>query len=285
MTEQEEWITSRDNVPIYTKTWKTVKSPIATIVFVHGFGENIKRYDYVFSRFSKMNIEVYAYDQRGNGETALRNKNPGITGGFEVLTGDVTDALVAKRKPGIPQFLMGHSEIVFNYACVGPEKDNLCGYIICSPFFQQGDKTKKPAFLTFTVVALSKVIPNLTIPVNLDPKYLSHDPEIVKSYVEDPLNNGVGSLETHMATVPKFLVNNKKYEDITLPIYFSHGSEDHITSPTASKEIFEKITVNDKTYREWKGLYHELHNEYEKDQVIDEYIKWIIDHVANKTTN
>ncbi|RHZ78803.1 hypothetical protein Glove_156g43 [Diversispora epigaea] len=281
----EAWITSKDNVDIYTKTWKAVtETPIATIVFVHGFGEHIDRYNYVFSRFSKKNIEVYAYDQRGFGRTAVRNKNPGITGGFEVLLGDVTDALVAKKKPGIPQFLMGHSmggEIVFNYACVGPEKDNLDGYIISAPFFEQGEETKKPGVLTFAVTSLSKVLPNLTTAVDLDPKYLSHDPEIVKQYAEDPLNVGVGSLKTlgDMASVPKFLINHKKYENITLPIYFSHGSKDAIACPKASKEMFEKITFKDKTYREWEGLYHELHNEYEKDQVIDEYIKWIIDHV------
>lgn len=65
----------------------------------------------MFPKFSSKNIEVYAFDQRGFGQTAVWNNNRGYTSGWEVAMNDITEALITQRKPGIPQFLMGHSMV------------------------------------------------------------------------------------------------------------------------------------------------------------------------------
>src|SRR5438067_229158 len=91
----ERWIFAKDGAEIYTKTWKVRRKtlfffffaifnkyeyvytyiyiifvnfwgnksarepPIATIVFSHGFGEHINRYNHVFPKFQIENIEVH----------------------------------------------------------------------------------------------------------------------------------------------------------------------------------------------------------------------------------
>ncbi|CAG8618124.1 4809_t:CDS:2 [Diversispora eburnea] len=271
----EQWITTKDGVPMYTKTWKAISSrPIATVVFIHGISEHVNRYDYVFSKFSNKNIEVFAHDQRGFGQTAVRNNNPGEPGSWDVALNDINDVIIAQRKPGIPQFLMGHSmggSLGLHYASYGPEKDNLAGFVISVPSVTLISALAKVANF------LNMIIPNYHISLPLHPKYMTHDPEMQKQLREDPLIFKTVSINT-IATVileGKALLESK-YVSITSPIYICHGSDDPVIFQESSKELYEKIPSQDKTYRLWPGLYHEPHNEFEKDQVIDDYLQWIL---------
>jgi acylglycerol lipase len=53
------------------------------------------------------------------------------------------------------------------------------------------------------------------------------------------------------------------------------GTGDHLVSPQATSRFAAGVPQNLVTYREWEGLYHELHNEYEKEQVIQAMVNWI----------
>jgi alpha-beta hydrolase superfamily lysophospholipase len=54
-----------------------------------------------------------------------------------------------------------------------------------------------------------------------------------------------------------------------------HGTEDKITMIEGSKKMFESISSKDKEFKEYKGLYHELLNEPEANQVYDDIFAWI----------
>ncbi|CAG8592204.1 3463_t:CDS:2, partial [Diversispora eburnea] len=243
----EQWITTKDGVPMYTKTWKAISSrPIATVVFIHGISEHVNRYDYVFSKFSNKNIEVFAHDQRGFGQTAVRNNNPGEPGSWDVALNDINDVIIAQRKPGIPQFLMGHSmggSLGLHYASYGPEKDNLAGFVISTPFLTPTSALAKVGNF------LNMIIPNYHISLPLYPKDMTHDPEIQEQLREDPLIFKTVSINTIVTMVleGKALLESK-YVSITSPIYICHGSDDPVIFQESSKELYEKIPSQDKTY-------------------------------------
>ncbi|CAG8566201.1 4985_t:CDS:2 [Dentiscutata heterogama] len=281
----DEWITSSDGVKIYTRTWNAISDkPIATVVFLHGFGEHIKRYNHVFDKFARENIEVYAYDQRGFGETAIKNKNPGMTGGWKVATNDITEALLSRRRDGIPQFLMGHSMgggLTLNYATEGPERHKVAGYICSSPWILLSSNapqaTKRDVLLSVVAPVLSMFLPNVVINTDVDAKYISRDPVEVDKYKEDPLIHNIASLSSLVDMVSGGkLVINKEYTNVTFPVYIAHGSADLITDPKASKSFIEKIKSEDKTFIEWKDRYHEMHNDYGNTEIIQSYIQWIL---------
>ncbi|CAG8696691.1 5138_t:CDS:2, partial [Ambispora leptoticha] len=257
----EDWVFFPDGVQFYTKTWKAFfEPPVATVVFVHGFGEHVNRYDHVFEKFQQKNIEVFAYDQRGFGQTAARNKNPGVTS-WKLATADITHALRLNRREGIPQFLFGHSmggALAANYATEGPERDNVTGFLISAPFLNQAAPTKTPQSNVYLVSAVSKVLPSFQVGIKLPPEYLSRVPEEVRKYEDDPFVHSIGSLGgiSDMLHGPKSVLKSK-YKNITKPIFMVHGDEDKITCFKTSKEFFEKIPSKDKTFREWKGGYHE----------------------------
>ncbi|RIB08929.1 Alpha/Beta hydrolase protein [Gigaspora rosea] len=286
----DEWITSSDGVEIYTRTWKAVSNkPIATVVFIHGFGEHIKRYNHVFDKFGRENIEVYAYDQRGAGETAVKNKNPGMTGGWKVATADITEALISRRKEGVPQFLMGHSMgggLTLNYASEGPERHRIAGYICSSPLIRlspNAPQSKKRDILLSIVPAISKLLPNVTICADVEATHISRDPAEIDKYKEDPLIHNIASLITigDMVSGGK-LVINKEHANITSPVYISHGSADLVTCPKASKLFFERMKSENKTFIEWEDRHHEPHNDYGNTEVIQSYIQWILKQVNSR---
>jgi len=276
----EEWVTTPDGTQMYAKLWKVnTETPLATVVFIHGFGEHINRYNHMFDKFTAAGLEVYGWDQRGFGRTAQKNKDHGVNGGWKVALADITEALRKQKREGVPIFLMGHSMgggLALNYAATGEDRNMLAGVIASAPLISQPPEFKTPEPVLFLGSSLSRLLPSFQIPVNIEVNHISRDPEEVAKYSADPLVHGVGSLRliSDMMYGGRALLK-ERHQDIRMPILLTHGSADKITCHRATKEFFDKLTCEDKTYREWEGGFHELHNDLEKDKVIDEYIQWI----------
>jgi alpha-beta hydrolase superfamily lysophospholipase len=56
-----------------------------------------------------------------------------------------------------------------------------------------------------------------------------------------------------------------------------HGELDQLGYPKGS-EIFANLIKGDCTLKIWQGLYHELHNEPEKDMVFEFTMNWLEAH-------
>ncbi|MFW9888947.1 MAG: serine aminopeptidase domain-containing protein, partial [Candidatus Thorarchaeota archaeon] len=67
----------------------------------------------------------------------------------------------------------------------------------------------------------------------------------------------------------------KEGERITLPVFYQQAGNDKLISPERSKDFFESIASKDKTFRMYDGLYHELHEEPEKDMVLADMYSWL----------
>ncbi|KAF9317807.1 hypothetical protein BG003_000273 [Podila horticola] len=278
-----EWIKAEDGHNIFTKTWYSVGTPVASIVFVHGLGEHCVRYDHVFEEFNKAGFQVHAYDQRGFGETGKKSKSLGATGGYAKAIPDITAALKRGEIEGIPLFLMGHSyggSLVLNYDCIGPLRTKLAGLIASAPLVLASGPTRPNGLTISFAGAVSKVAPSLKIPTNLSAKFISRDAKQVAKYNDDPLVHGYGTTKGlfDMLTNGKALLTSR-YQEITatVPLLICHGTADGLTDFQASKDFFDKCQVKDKEYKVYKDFYHELHNEPEDDrkEVIDFYIQWI----------
>ncbi|KAF9191500.1 hypothetical protein BGZ51_007214 [Haplosporangium sp. Z 767] len=278
-----EWITCEDGHELFTMTWFPVGAPVASIVFVHGLGEHIVRYNDVFEEFNKAGFQVSAFDQRGFGQTGKKSKTLGATGGYAKAIPDITAALERGKIEGIPLFLMGHSYgggLVLNYDCIGPLRDQLAGVIASAPLVLASTPTR-PYDITISFAGMvSRILPSLQIPVNLSSKFISRDVEQVTKYDTDPLVHGYGTTQGlyDMLTNGKLLLTTR-YKTISpkVPLLICHGSADGLTDHEASKEFFEKCKVEDKEYRLYEDHYHELHNEplEHRKVVIDYYVQWI----------
>lgn len=48
------------------------------------------------------------------------------------------------------------------------------------------------------------------------------------------------------------------FHKVTAPFLTAHGTADGVTCPSGSKMLYEKAASEDKTYKEYEGMYHSL---------------------------
>src|SRR3954463_2709603 len=87
----------------------TRRSPRAALVVAHGFGEHGGCYRHVAEALGPaLEIDILAPDFRGHGRSPGRR---GVIRRYAELVSDLRGALdwVARSRPGLPRFVLGHS--------------------------------------------------------------------------------------------------------------------------------------------------------------------------------
>lgn len=266
---------SFDGIKLSGYLWLPKENPKAIINLVHGFGEYSERYDQWATWFVEKGIAVHAIDYRGHGKSDGKR---GYVSNFDDFLKDVDVLLEESKKlfPNLPQFIYGHSlggNIVTNYIL---KKDrSLQGAVISSPWYRL---SFKPSILTLiSARVMNKIYPRFTQNSTLEATGLSHDQEIVNQYIKDPLIHEKISARmfAEIYSAGKWVVENT--EKLNIPVLIQHGNDDHVTSYKASKEFFEKAKSQGKDieYKEWNGLYHELHNELNKIEIFAYVLNWL----------
>ena len=96
-----------DGYELPLASWRPETEPQAIVLALHGFNDYRNAFADIAPTLTAAGIQVYAYDQRGFGETAER----GIWPGSERLQQDAAAAseLLCREHPGLPLFLVGES--------------------------------------------------------------------------------------------------------------------------------------------------------------------------------
>ena len=271
-------ITTNDGLKLYTKEWISLLVGTPTeqykgiICLIHGYGEHINRYNHVADYFNKNGYAVVGMDTRGFGQSEGKR---GHTPNFDAYLNDI-DALindVKSKYKNKPVFLYGHSmggNLVLNYLI--KKKPNLAGVIASAPLIQPAFKPNP--IIVHLAKIMRSIYPTFSQATGLNQNDISKDPSVVAAYKADPLvfdsmssAAGAGILEANA-----FL---NTYEGaLSVPTLIMHGEEDKLTSQPAS-EAFEKRVKGDVTYKKWAGMYHEIHNEPDKQRVFDYTLGWL----------
>ncbi len=265
-------ISNKDEQDLFVHHW-SIDNPKAQLVIAHGYAEHGYRYSHVAEAMIQQHVEVVCYDHRGHGKSgglqAYVNR-------FEDFTADLNLILSKSRKVNLPQFLFGHSMgglIAVNYCVTNAESKKLAG-LITSGAAVKIDKDLSPILQMFAPF-LSMILPKLkTEP--LDKTTLTRSEEVLDAYMKDPLVYTGG---TRARLGAELLAAMKKTEarfaSLELPYLGMHGTGEKIADPDGTKDLHEKAKSADKTLKLYEGLYHELVNEPEKEQVIADMIDWI----------
>ena len=243
----------------------------AVIIFVHGLGDHIQRYDSWVELFNKEGIGFTGVDLPGHGHS------DGIRGNIKsyALTDEMIDILkdsAAKTFPGIPVFLYGQSlggGIVLDYLI--RRNPEIKGAIVTSPWLKLAFEPSK--FKLGLASVLKNILPGLIQPSGLVADHISHDKEVVSRYIADPLVHNkisVSLFHDAMSAAGNSLANAA---GLKIPLLLMHGSDDLICSPEGSREFASKTKMAE--LKIWEGGYHELHNEPFRKDVFKFLINWI----------
>jgi alpha-beta hydrolase superfamily lysophospholipase len=264
-------IHTTDGLKLHVHHWQPDGEASEIVLLIHGHGEHGGRYERLADTFNRHSIELYVPDLRGHGRSdGKRGHLPHYTD----LMNDISTMIssISDRHPGVPLFLYGHSmggNLVLNHILRRPAA--VTGVIITSPLLRLIDEP--PRWKHVAARMMMKIWPSLPMKSGISSAGLSRDQAIVDAYDADPL--------VHDLVTPRFLEVNDAGKwviehagNLRLPILLMHGDCDRITSHEASIEIAGKMGENC-TISVWKGLFHELHNEPEREQVLSTILDWL----------
>jgi alpha-beta hydrolase superfamily lysophospholipase len=270
---------SNDGLAMYAQSWEPGAEPKAVICLVHGLGEHIGRYAHVGAALNEAGYALSGYDSRGHG----RSGGPrGHTPSYEALMDDTAQFidLVAGRYPGKPRFLYGHSmggNQVINFAL---RRDaELVGVIATGPWLKLAFQPSASKVLLGKI--MNKIQPGFSQPSGLETAALSHDSEVVRAYVNDPLVHDKISARLFVNMFETGLWALDHAAELSLPLLLMHGGADQIISPEASEQ-FTASAGDQVTLRIWNGLYHEIHNEPKQNEVLAFMIDWMNSQLKKK---
>lgn len=260
-------------VRIVYDVWTPDTAPRAVLVLSHGLGEYARRYDHVARRFDEAGLVTYALDHRGHGRSggkrAVVRDIHEYTTDFDTLVGIAT-----REHHGLKRVVLGHSMgggIVFAYGVERPDNYDLM--VLSGPAVAAQDQVSP--LLALAAKVLGAVVPGLPAQ-DLDVDAISRDPAVVAAYKSDPLvyhgkvTAGIGRALLQVGeTMPQ------RAPALTAPLLVVHGSEDRLIPVAGSHRLVECVGSTDVELKVYPGLYHEVFNEPEREQVLDDVVSWI----------
>ncbi|WP_425638175.1 lysophospholipase [Algoriphagus yeomjeoni] len=265
---------THDGIELYLQAWM-VDTPKASLLLVHGLGEHSSRYLHLVEKLNAAGISVFTFDGRGHGKSAT-GKPDAYFESYEDYLKDI-EALFGKVKsfvPGLPAFLYGHSMgggLVASY--VLDYKPEAAGVILSSPAIKEAEGTSKLLIVLGGI--MSKYFPKFKA-LKLDAQKISRIPSEVEKYLNDPLiYTEAVPARTGNELLKMMRSIQVKANDFNLPLLLIHGSEDGLTNPKGSEMLMQAAKSKDKTFRVFKGGYHELINDSDQEEVMDTMMRWL----------
>jgi alpha-beta hydrolase superfamily lysophospholipase len=277
--KQLEWTWyAADKTRLYARSWQPDGAAAGVVCLVHGLGEHSNRYAHVAAALCQAGYVLLAYDGRGHGKS---QGGRGDAASYDTYLDDIKRMLdeAGERYPALPRFLYGHSmggNLALNYAL--RRNPQIRGVIATGPWLRAA--FDPPAWRVRAGRALHRIRPALPQPAGLDVTAVSRDPAVVRAYQDDPLIHDKISLRVYFSCLDAGLWALERAAEFPLPLLLMHGGADRLTSAAASREFAEKIK-HDCTFKEWDGLFHEIHNEPEQQQVFAYMIEWLYMHTSS----
>jgi acylglycerol lipase len=271
-THEEGRFGGEGGLEIYWQAWLPEGEPRAVIVLAHGASEHGGRYAWTGEELNKRGYAVYAIDHRGHGRSA------GDRAVIDRMHNAVEDlhTLVERAQgayPGRPLVLLGHSmggAVALAYTA--EHEDALDALVLSGALavLEAASPVQRVAGRVLSVVA-----PSLGV-VAIDSSAVSRDPEVVADYDADPLNYH-GKLPAR--TVAELSRAIDRFPDAVthfrLPMLVMHGTADRLVPIAGSEMVVDRAGSDDKTFKRYDGLFHEILNEPERQQVLDDIADWL----------
>jgi alpha-beta hydrolase superfamily lysophospholipase len=98
----------------------------------------------------------------------------------------------------------------------------------------------------------------------------------VNEYINDPLvYQGKTTARLSVELLKAIMRVNDEVNKIVVPFIVLQGSEDRLVSPQGAQMLYERAGSEDKAIRIYEGLYHEVFNEPEREEVLEDVLTWL----------
>jgi alpha-beta hydrolase superfamily lysophospholipase len=273
-----EHLDTRDGLKLHLRDWPAEAPAARGVLIVHGLGEHIGRYAHVAAQLNAWGWPAFGYDQRGHG------RSEGPRGGLahdDDLLHDLAAVIDAVRAvmPG-PLVLLGHSMGALVAArFVAGTADTIGAawmrpvnaLVLSSPALDPGISIPRKLLLA----SLGRLAPKLALGNGLKPEWISHDAQVVRNYVADPL--------VHDRVTPRlarFIVDGgaavaERAAGWAVPTLLLYAGSDRCVAPAGSAGFAAAAPQAVVAAHEFRPLYHEIFNEPEQAEVFGVLHDWL----------
>jgi alpha-beta hydrolase superfamily lysophospholipase len=291
-----------DGSRLYLYRWLPQGGVRTSVQIAHGMGEHAGRYDATARALTAAGYAVYAKDHRGHGRAA----DPAQLGdmGADGWNGTIRDAAavsqyVRAEHPDVPHVLIGHSmgamlaqQFVYRHGALldalvlsgspgvaGRLQSWLSSALARFERWRLGPDQLSPLMQALLFGKSNKAF-DATGATGYE--WLSRDAEQVRAYVDDPLCGFVlrtGSMCDLFAGAreARQRVNALQIRR-GLPVYIFSGSDDPVHAGernlTRLRKLYEGHVLR-VDYRIYPGGRHEMLNEINRDEVIQDLLAWL----------
>jgi alpha-beta hydrolase superfamily lysophospholipase len=255
----------------------------AHLVSIHGIQSHGGWYEHSCSRFAEAGFEVDFLDRRGSG---LNDIDRGDCPSFRRLIDDIAEFLRDRKKDGYKLFLMAISWGGKLAMALPRRHPNLVdGLILNCP--GMCPRVGVSFVQRMSILASRLINPKRLFDVPLsDPALFTADPERQLFIRED-------KLAVRQATA-RFLMESARLDGflrwfapsaVTMPVLLLLAEHDRIIDNSATRKYLDRCPSTAKQIIEYPGTHHTLEFEPNRDQFIDDVLRWLNDRIEQKTTH
>ncbi len=269
-----------DGLRMFMHLWRPENDkPRALLVAIHGLGSHGGDMFTIGEYLAERGIAVFAPDMRGFGHyTGLK----GHLMNHDEYIEDIQNIIMQVKDRYLNKitYLMGASLggiNVIRYAATYPK--DIDGLILQCPGVSQ----------TLPINPLVRFVGEILSLLNIKKFFSSgvpleagcRDPDVVKRHRDDPLRVEEVSARFGISGLKSAKIGVQAAESLTRPVLLQQAGDDNLVSPEKNREFFDRISSKDKEWRLYEGLYHEIHEEPEKEIVLQDMYAWLNKRLPN----
>jgi alpha-beta hydrolase superfamily lysophospholipase len=264
-----------DTVCLRSFSWQPAQTPVrGVVVITHGIRDYALRYQRFAEQLTKQGFAVYAQDLRGHAHSGGERQR------FDSIARMVqdTDMVVSAarvRHPNAPLFVYGHSLgglLTSEYAL--DHADKLSGVILSGAALQRPHSVSGFSAAVARIVA--SVAPGLKV-VQVDDSEFSKDKSVMAALAIDPLiTRDKLPAATASASLSGIADVQQRMGQLKLPLLVLYGTADSVNPIEGSQAFVQGVASTDKTLKAYPGVYHDMLNEPERDQIAADVIAWLV---------
>jgi acylglycerol lipase len=261
-----------DGMRLPYRTWLPDGEPWAVVLALHGMNDSRDAWEYPAPELAANGVAVFAPDQRGFGDTAVRGYWPGA----QALVDDARAMarLLHARYPHARLILMGESMGAAVLMCLAtaPDPPPADGYVLVAPAVW--GRAEMNVFLRTGLWLFASLVPGLTVTGRFARVTASDNREAIKRLSQDPLTIHETRFDTVRGLVDLMDAALSAAPRFHAPALFLYGGNDEL--------IPDKATT-----ATWRGLpegpvrafypagYHLLLRDHERMTPIDDILYWL----------
>jgi len=271
----EAFFKGADDTELFFQIWEPTQSKGALII-THGQAEHSDCYQRLAQALEELSWTIYAWDYRGHG----RSQGPrGYAADFTEYIQDFVsfvDFLSRETQQQPKDFVMlGHSMggLIQLKALLDNPQWNIKGQALSSPLL--GLSVEVPFIKDLAALALSKIMPQLTLFNEISFQDLTRDADILREFEGDSLRHNRISSGVYLGSLVTMAAVHQSAGQIKCPTLLQIAENDPVTDSQASRNFYKKISSVKKTLKEYSDRKHEIYNDLGREQVYADLLQFL----------